>query len=183
MKRIVTGVLAVLALLPFTLDAQGGYSGKYKFDSGVVVFTSESPHEKFNGTGGRDMKGFVDFNKKTFKVVVGTEDFSTGQRMRDEHMHENYLETEDYPEATYEGRLISINPATGATVTEGAMTIHGVTHKKKRTTGFLKVNGNKLTGNFNFSVLLSDYNIEIPQLLIMKLNNKIDVNVKFTLKK
>jgi polyisoprenoid-binding protein YceI len=129
------------------------------------------------------MKGWVDFDKKTFRVVVNTDDFTTGQRMRDEHMHENYIESEDYPEAVYEGVLESINPQTGATVTKGAMTIHGVTRKDVVSKGVLKISGDKISGNFNFSMLLSDYNIEIPSLVVMKLSNSIENNVTFTLKK
>ena len=117
-----------------------------------------------------------------FEVDLRTLDTGIGLRNRD--MRENYLETDKYPTTHFKGNIIytdQVSDSEYKVTVEGNIFIHGVTKP-------LKINGNlfPVEGGYRvkayFDILLSDFNIEIPKLMFMKVSNKINLVLDFYLK-
>ena len=64
--------------------------------------------------------------------------------------------------------------------TQGILGIHGVEQERVLTCNLATVNEGYRV-NCAFSVFLSDHDIELPQLMFLKLNNEIRMELNFTL--
>ena len=96
--------------------------------------------------------------------------------LRNDHMHENHLETEEFPEAIFEGKIISFSDT--QIVAEGTFSLHGET---KPLNLVAKRNGNKITVEWKLN--LKDYNIEVPRkFFFAKLNEVLSMDASFELK-
>ncbi len=149
----------------------------------LVKFISDAPIEAFEGTtdnidGYINIESFdnIDGSELYFEVDLRTLD--TGIGLRNRHMRENYLHTEDHPYTHFKGKIIKSEMETKdrAKVTvKGTMHIHGV-DKEKTVEGYITTNHEgSYRINTQFSVALSDYNIEIPQLMFMKIDENMDL--------
>lgn len=92
-----------------------------------------------------------------------------------QHMHENYLETENFPYATFQGNILKWDLTSKTVIVEGDFTLHGITKKNVRVQGNFEEKGKDLLIHSDFEILLSDFKIEIPKLVILKLNEKIKI--------
>ena len=119
--------------------------------------------------------------------------------MRDGHLRsDKYLDTEKYPKASLKitkielGGKNSIKPGeTAAIKATGLFTIHGVTKPvdiaakvgyfpENKELGPMGYPGEMLNVDGGFVIKLADFNIERPQMLILKLSEDVTVSVNFT---
>ena len=80
---------------------------------------------------------------------------------------------------TSRGKIINQDAA--KTTVEGDLTIHGKTNKVK-VEGNLNQENNTVKISSNFTVMLEDYDIKIPTLVMFKIAEMIDVKVTIELK-
>jgi hypothetical protein len=106
--------------------------------------------------------------------------------LMEEHFNENYVESDKYPKATFRGKIsdfnvnsLSSNPKEFKI--KGTMEIHGMT-KELAITANIKKNTTGISIDSDFSILASDYNIEIPSIVKSKVSNKVKLNLDATLK-
>jgi polyisoprenoid-binding protein YceI len=177
-------------------------------DQNVVQFVSEATLERIVGRT-HDIQGSVDLNmadvaattKGTFAVDLRTID--TGINLRNQHMRENHLETDKYPEATFTlHRILSANrtellPGEAVSVVaEGDFNIHGVAkvYQIPLTLTYIPASsspepGQRLHGGTGdlvnvtaeWSVKLVDHAINRPEFLFMRLAEEQKVSVTFAL--
>lgn len=129
------------------------------------------------------------------KVTVDLTKLNTGISLRDEHLRSDmWLNTSKFPNA-----IFTLNKISGASKLtngkktnvklHGAFTLHGVTkdivadgeityfEESERTKG--KIAGNLLKVNADFDIKLSDYGVEIPSMVIGKVDELIKVSTNF----
>jgi len=184
------------AVRTFILDDPSGKN--------FVQFTSSAMIEKIVGTTS-NVGGKVTLDPDNLKapvqaaIKVDLRTISTGIAMRDEHMRsDNYLNTTQFPEATFEfdgaptAVVAKLEPGKPADVSfSGKFTVHGVTRPVTVTGKATFLNeipewsqkgypGDVLYFDGGFTILLRDYNIQVPQLLVLKLAEEVAVNVSFT---
>jgi len=160
----------------------------------LVRFVSDAPIEDFDGKTG-DIDGYVywdgdsltaganyDGSELYFEVPLAT--LRTGIGLRDRHMRENYLETDQHPYASYKGVISSVEAgsADGWIVhSEGELSIHGIARKTQ-----FDCRVTPHPGGFHvtsaFAVKLPDYRIEVPSLMFMKISEVIQLELDFYLK-
>jgi polyisoprenoid-binding protein YceI len=104
----------------------------------------------------------------------------------EEHFNIKYLETDDYPQATFKGIIEGFNiNIIGNSAKEfklnGELKIHGVS-KKINTIVFLKKEGKSLEIVSDFKVNTKDFNIQIPEILKMKVAETVTVKYYFLVK-
>ena len=81
------------------LSAQAFYSEK-----GNVIFISKAPLSEFEGESS-NLNGLVDLDKNLLDFYLDLNTLDTGIGLRDRHMRENYLETEEFPFAEFTGKI------------------------------------------------------------------------------
>jgi len=165
----------------------------------IVTFTSKAPLETIVGKTS-EIKGYIKVDpinitsdvKANFTVDLIS--LKTGIDLRDEHMRDNHLETNKYPEASFElENIISSSDSnllenkTSLLTLEGDFSIHGVTKKisAQAMVAYVIENedtqkrlpGDLLHVEVQFEIFLADFNIKRPQFLFLKLDEKIVVNV------
>ncbi|MCA9752224.1 MAG: YceI family protein [Gemmatimonadetes bacterium] len=152
-----------------------------------VVFHSKAPMESFEGKT-REVAGTVtldpdDVAAVAIDVTVDMVSLDTGIGLRNQHMRENHLETDEFPVATFTGGEIAQGggPLAAGSPLElsltGDLTIHGVTQQiTVPITLALDADG-ALRLSAEFPVELADYEISRPGFLVMKLGETQRVEV------
>ena len=154
-----------------------------------VRFISDAPMEDFEGVTPK-IDGYVFWQGDS--LVVGTvpkssefyfevplATLSTGIDMRDRHMRENYLHTSKHPYVSYKGEITGVERSAGDTLTvntKGQLDLHG--HKKDYVVPcriVLSPPGYAVAARFD--IKLTDFDIEVPSLMFMKINEVIQVQV------
>jgi len=126
------------------------------------------------------------FNGSTGELVfiVPIKDFKFSKSLMREHFNEKYMETERFPKATFQGKLVGFNAsAAGEQKVQaiGKLTMHGVT-KDVNVPGLAESSNGKVTLKSKFMVKLKDYNIEIPSIVWKNIAEEIELKIDFTYK-
>jgi polyisoprenoid-binding protein YceI len=102
-----------------------------------------------------------------------------------EHFNENFMDSAEFPKATFRGNIQDIKVSelenSKEVVIKGTLNIRGI-DKEVETKGTISKVGDKIVLVSKFVVLPGDFNIEIPSLLRRKIAREvtIDINYEFT---
>ena len=178
MKKIYTFLILLLGLL----KADGIYFTR----SGEVSFFSSTPIEDIKAVNNQVTCVLdVESGKTSFRIPI--RGFVFPNALMQEHFNENYMESEIYPNASFNGSIVDwsenkISERANEVVISGEMTIHGVT-KKIREFGNIHINNDKILGDASFIIKLSEYDVKIPKLLRENIAEKVEVNIQLELNK
>ena len=170
-------------------------STEFEIQSGAkensVVFASHAPMESFEGST-RDISGRISVDPAALdapvaaEIVVQLAGLKTGKKLRDKHMHENHLETAKYPEVRFTAAELVGASARELTVgrsvnfrIRGTFDLHGVQRTIEAPVEATLVDADHLHVVARFPVLISDYEIERPKFLFMKLSEEQKITVDF----
>lgn len=191
-------VIPALATLSVWVGAPAVSAAEYHVDrqaKNEVIFVSDAPLDDFEGVTDR-IDGYVILPEDSltpagkadgsrWHLEVDLADLDTGIGLRNRHMRENYLHTDRYPYAIYSGTGIRVITCAGDSCdarTAGSMDIHGVKKPMEISCTITTVpDGYRVTSAF--TLLLPDFNIEVPSLMFMKISEEIKVRLDFTVKK
>jgi hypothetical protein len=180
MKTTLLTVCIILASL--SMSGQ-----KYLTKTGYIKFYSDAPVEKIQAIN-RQVAAALNTATGDFQFKVLMKSFVFEKALMQEHFNENYVESDKYPNATFIGKVTNlkdINFAKDAVYTatvEGKLTIHNVT-KDVRETGTFELKNNMIAGKAKFNVLVSDYDIKIPSIVVRNISNTIEVTVDLMMDK
>jgi len=106
--------------------------------------------------------------------------------LMEEHFNENYIESSKFPKATFKGKIEDFDVSKITTTSKdytikGKLELHG---KSKDITSIAKIKktGNDIEVKTNFSVNVSDFDIEIPSVVSKKVSKKVTIDCNFLLK-
>lgn len=179
--KITILLIAVLSITSVT-NAQ-----KFFTKTGKINFDATAPKSPEN-IDGVNKNSICVLDSKTgdiqFSVLMKGFEFERALMM--EHFNENYAESDKFPKTVFKGVIEnneSINYAKDGSYpakVKGKLSMHGET-KDIETEGKIIVKGGKLLIAANFSALLSDYKITIPQLVADKVSKTAKIVVDCTL--
>lgn len=184
---------ALVGFLPGPLLAQEYHIDRSRENR--VVFISRAPIDEFEGItdlidgyayieGDSGLVAGADYGGSELYLEVELNGLDTGIRLRNRQMRDDYLETGRYPYATYSAAIESVDRNSGGEYTinaSGTFSVHGVERP-------LEISCNSVAAGAGyrvrcgFEVLLSDYNIERPALMFLKLSDTIRLQLDFYLK-
>jgi polyisoprenoid-binding protein YceI len=103
--------------------------------------------------------------------------------MMEKHFNDNYMESADYPKATFKGIIEGFNWNIIGTAPKefklnGTLKLHGKS-KKIGTIAILRKVDGRLEIIADFDIRLRDFNIEIPEMLCMKVSETVNVKTLF----
>lgn len=166
--------------------AAPAFAGSYAVESGQVTFRSEAPMESFEGTT-EAISGRLAFDPNDlaagircgFSVDLATLD--TGIELRNSHMRDNHLQTDQYPKATFRSHRATgtLTESGGSIVVSGTFKIHGVEREMDVPVEVTSNADGSLSVVARFGVKLSDHEIPRPKFLFVKLADEQAVTVSF----
>ncbi|MDV6235752.1 YceI family protein [Leptospira ellisii] len=178
-RKFIYSFFIILVAITRTFPSADLYAEKKEEEEWIVKeaeirFLSEAPQETIRGILHKS-EGKADLKTKKFFLNADLNDLNVSNKLMNRHMHENYLETDRFPAAAFHGSIIRWDRASKTVVVEGEFTLHGIVKKNFRVQGNFEERGKDLLVRADFEILLTDFKIEIPKLVILKLNEKIKI--------
>ena len=191
--RVIALATAWVGVLLPPADAAGQ---GYQVDLGRenrVRFVSNAPLEDFEGVtdridgflffSGEGLGGETELAASEFYFEVDLASLDTGIGLRNRHMRNRYLETDEFPFASFTGRVAHLDedgPGRYRAVTRGTLAIHGVEREREIECTALSLEVH-LRLRCAFQVILSDHDIPIPKLMFMKIDEVMKLELDFFL--
>jgi polyisoprenoid-binding protein YceI len=167
----------------FVFACTAANAQKFYTSAGSVAFTSETPVETIVSANSQ-VTSMINTETKAIAFKVLMKSFHFERQGMYEHFNHKYLETDKFPNATFEGKItdaidLSKN-GTYTVVVDGRLTIHGVTKPVKQK-GTIMVESGKITVASVFTLLLSDFDVKVPSDYIKRISNAVKVSVNAVL--
>ena len=188
----------LLLVTAFLCTRAGAETGRWEIvpgDGTQVTFVSKAPLESFTGRT-KQVGGWVTFDPDqlagpvTLEVAVDMASFDTGLKKRNQHMRENHLHTDRFPQSWLRGGTVEKVSASslpvGGTVSFGFMgelELHGIRRPVVCTITLSRPTADTMTVTSEFPVKLADFGIERPKMLMMKLADEQQVRVGLQLER
>lgn len=178
MKKL---ILIIAILLGHTIYAQKYFTrtGTTEFKASVAAF---EPVEAVNKSTSVVLKA----DSGEIAALLLMKAFRFKVALMQEHFNENYMDSDQFPKATFKGKIIdfdhTVTSGKKTYTIEGALTVRGVT-KKIKTTAQIEHHGATMRLTSTFSVTPQDFDIKIPSIVRKKIAEKINVYLDYELKK
>lgn len=149
---------------------------------GKISFYSSTPIENIEAVNNQ-VSAVLETQTGDVAFVVPIRGFKFEKALMQEHFNENYMESEQFPKATFKGNIVEINKVDFTkngkhnVTAKGQLTIHGVT-KTVTITGTLQVGKNSTIMASKFWVRPADFDIKISSIVASKIAEKIEVTVE-----
>ena len=168
-------------LLTLLLISQSIFAQKYFTRTGSTEFkASVQAFEPVEATNNSTSVILTNDGQIAAQLFVSAFQFRLA--LMQEHFNENYMDSAEFPKATFKGKLedITISELENSkeVLIKGVLTIRGV-EKKIETKGILSKIGDKIKLVSKLVVLPSDFNIEIPSLIRRKIAREITINLSY----
>jgi polyisoprenoid-binding protein YceI len=176
MKDIRIAGLLILLLLSGKSLAQ-----KYKSVSSSIHFFSDAPMEDIEATN-LDGQSAIDLSTGEIVFSIPIKSFEFEKSLMQEHFNENYLESDKYPAATFQGTISGFNKdASGWQKAEakGSMHIHGEENELS-VEGEVRIEEGSIEIKSIFPIALEDYKIKIPKVVFYNIAEVVEVTITFT---
>lgn len=175
MKRVT--VLSFLLFLTMQVHSQ-----ELRSETGYVRFFSSAIIEDISAEN-KKASAIFDLASGEAVFLIPITGFEFRKSLMKEHFNENYLESDNYPEAFFQGKIsgYDLETAKSNAIAEGDMTIHGVKKHVKIPGTITQLNG-KIRMEAVFTVVLKDYKVDIPRLMFQNIAEEVEVTVKFEFK-
>jgi polyisoprenoid-binding protein YceI len=180
-QQLLLNICMIATLLPFCALAQ---SNTMFSNTGKIKFTSDADMELIAAYSDK-LKAAIDKSKNTFAFALEIKTLKGfNSDLQREHFHENYIETDRFPTATFAGKFIEqINFAVNGTYTaraKGMFALHGI-QNERIIKGTVVVNNGVVNISAAFTVRLEDYDIKVPKIVYEKIAKevRIEINIQF----
>jgi hypothetical protein len=171
-------------LISFCILVSGmGYAQKFTTEKGHISFYSDAAIEDIEAVNSI-VGSLFNANSGELVYIMKIRDFIFHKALMREHFNEKYMESEKFPKATFQGKLLGFKAdAQGEQKVKaiGRLTIHGVTHDIE-VPGTAEFTNGKLVMKSKFMVKLKDYNIKIPTLVWQNIAEEVLVTIDFIYK-
>lgn len=173
-------LLTLLVAIPIVLNAQ-----IYQASDGEISLKGVAPKETITAIS-KNLQGKLDPSTREFNFRQSLSQFSFSQgEMQKKDAEEVYWETHEYPHASFKGKIINdvdlTQPGIHRVTAQGVLSMHGV-DKDVKIPALVKVTGSLAQVNASFEVFLSDYNIKIPRLVVLKVSEKFEAKISMKMK-
>ncbi len=161
---------------------------KYMTKTGHIKFYSETPIETIEADNNQ-VNAALDSQTGDFVFKVLIKSFQFEKALMQEHFNENYMESDKFPNSTFQGKVTNLSDVNFAkegsydVTIEGDLTIHGVTKKISEKGTFTVKAGDKIEGKSKFNVKPADYDIKIPGAVVKNIAETLEVTVNIELAK
>ena len=157
---------------------------KFITRNGMIQFNASTPLETITPINNH-VSCILD--SKTGKIAFQLKmiSFKFDKALMEEHFNEKYVESEKYPKSTFVGEIINWNKIDFTKEKQnvkckGILTIHGI-DKEVEVSGTINLLKNNIEIKSEFSIVVSDFDIQIPKLVRDKISKEVRVIVEMNL--
>ncbi|MCZ4245444.1 YceI family protein [Pedobacter punctiformis] len=147
-----------------------------------ISFFSSTPVEDIQGINNTAISA-IDVNTGEVLFKANNTAFQFKKKLMQEHFNENYMESEQYPVSSFNGKIMDkpdFNKDGTYTVTvSGTLNVHGVS-KIYTTKATLIIKDKIVKASAAFKVKTADHKIKIPSLVITHIAEVMDIKVNAT---
>ncbi|MFY0675148.1 MAG: YceI family protein [Bacteroidia bacterium] len=171
-------LITLFLLMPSMLMAQ-----KYFTRSGNISFYSSTPVEDIEAHN-NSANSVLDVSNGAMQFAVIMKSFTFEKALMQEHFNENYVESDEFPKATFKGKIVDINAidfdedGNYNVEVKGTMEIHGESQELS-TKGTITIKGGKISAQSSFELKPEEYGIEIPSVVRGNIAEIVRVDVSF----
>lgn len=176
MNRIIVLLLSIL------ISASGLAQDRYMTRSGYIDFFSSTPIEDIHAVN-KQVTSLLDLASGEIVFSVLIRSFEFEKKLMQEHFNENYLESDQFPKATFKGKIERINQLSlkegtpVKVVVNGLMSVHGV-ERAVEAEGWIQPEGDQIRAQAEFDLRPEDYDIKIPRVVRENIAERVRVTVK-----
>ena len=178
-----TIILAVITFVFLLLHHMAAKAQNYISNSVKTSFFSSTPIEDIKAASSKTAAILISKTGE-FAFQIRTKSFEFEKKLMQEHFNENYLESDQYPAATFKGVMAPIPDWTKNgeynVTAKGTLTVHGVS-KARNIAAKVLIREGTVNISAAFDVACADHNIDIPTLVFTKIAKVISVKVNGTL--
>jgi len=177
MKRILT-----IGLLIATATGVLWGQGKYLTNNGQISFFSHTAIEDIKAEN-LEVASVIDASEVA--IIVKLTDFQFKKKLMQEHFNENYVESEKFPKAIFNGTILNnsqLDYSSEGEYTvqiEGEMTIHGLSNIVNAE-GIIEVLSDGIIARTKFLLNPEDYDIKIPKVVRKNIAEKLEITVEMS---
>ncbi|MFS4482315.1 YceI family protein [Hyunsoonleella sp. 2307UL5-6] len=169
----------IIVLFLFFCIKSFSQNQEYIEREGDVTFFSYTSVENINA---KNTKTLSIFNPQSGNIAVRIlmRAFVFEKTLMHEHFNESYIESDLYPEATFEGLIDDFDTAltTQTKIIKGTFKLRGIEKPLEFKANISKTNiGYNIEGDLE--VLIDDYDIKVPALLSPNISKKIKIAFNF----
>ncbi|MFN3783343.1 MAG: YceI family protein [Spirosomataceae bacterium] len=148
---------------------------------GTTSFFSATAVEDISAKN-KKVASLLDISSKEIVVKMYINQFQFTNQLMEEHFNENYLESDKFPTSVFQGKIqedIDFKKVGEYPISAlGTLQMHGIS-KKTRISGKVKVEKGKITLDAKFDVLLPEFGVEVPSIVVAKVSEKMAVTNHF----
>jgi hypothetical protein len=175
MKKKLLLIFAIAISLSFVSDEEKALIER----QGKITFFSYTPVENIQAT---NNQAYSLFNpeSKLIAVRILMRAFTFKKSLMYEHFNESYIESDLYPNALLEGKVIDFDASleTQTRMIQGEFTLRGITKPIEIKANITKENdGYRFQGELE--VRIDDHEIKVPRVLSANIAKKIQVSFNF----
>lgn len=177
-KKIICPFLALLFSVCIDCNCFGQ---EYFTKNGKVSFFSKATIENISADNNQVIS-LLNIQTGTLRFYLLINAFHFPKAMMEQHFNSDYMESDKYPSSSFKGKIegmdnIDIMKDGRYNVdVAGTLEIHGIT-KNITTPATIIIKEGKLFATSVFKILLKDYNIEIPSVVINNISEQIEITV------
>ena len=160
----------------FQVKAQDIYMSK----EGVISFLSEAPLENIFAES-KELSSAINIktNKISCKVKITT--LKMENSLQQEHLNEKYLESHQFPHATFTGDILNgvewTRDGEYPVQVKGILKIHGV-DQERTIDGVITIVNGVISVESTFNVKVENHDVTIPKLVFQKVAEEVEVKLK-----
>lgn len=143
--------------------------------NGETSFNSNALLENIEATN-KNVISFFNINNREITVRMLIDQFQFRNKLMQQHFNEYFMDSDKYPNASFKGKIKEVidfsKPGIYPISAIGVLNIHGV-ERKRTLHGELIVSEDGFTLATQFNVLLTDFKISIPKLVLDKIAESI----------
>jgi len=175
MRMLIILTVGMISFLHPDIHGQG----KYMTNNGFASFYSHTVIEDITAEN-KEVASVIDASTGEVVIIVRMSAFQFEKRLMQEHFNENYVESEKYPKATFNGAINNnqvVDYSTEGTykvVVEGDLTIHGITNTVSAE-GTIEVTSNGIVAKTSFMLNPEEYDIRFPRVVRKNIADNMEI--------
>lgn len=169
-----------IGLFIFIFSTASNAQERYITKQGYISFYSHTPVEDIQAEN-HQVLSIIDLSTGNVAVTLLMKSFEFEKALMQEHFNENYVESDKYPKANFEGKIENLDKILegeiGIAEISGNLTVHGIT-KPVTMEGKIDITDNAINFEGSFMVTVADYKINIPSVVINNIAKEVKVTCK-----